>query len=288
MTQSLIPYEDVSSMLKLSMLVYNYGKDFTLKNNEDIEGFVQNLKNKNFNDDGISLSNIRKNALVELSNECPHGKVIKFIDDKDSDLQAIITVSETKKRISIVFRGSESIKDWYYDLYVFKQNLDTGAKVHKGFYTQLMKNNNYNNLIAIVKAQLALHSDYSIFVSGHSLGAALSTLFGYLLSYEVEHDIVVISFASPRVGDKVWKKTFTEKTNLKHIRVTNNHDIVTSAPLINYEHVGDVIHLKPLKYKVFKDFSYNKYWYYSLFKNHSISDHNCDLYYAHLLINKWD
>ena len=287
MSNSLISHEDVSNMLKMSMLVYNYGKDFQLKENEDIEHFVNNLKNSDEHKNNVSLSNIRKNALIDLSKECPHGKIIKFINDDETDLQVVVSVSETKKRISVVFRGSESVKDWYYDLYIFKQQLDTGAKVHKGFYTQLVKNGNYGKLTKIIKEQLNIHNDYSIYVSGHSLGGALCTLFGYLLAHEIENHVTVISFASPRVGDTVWKNTFTNKTNLKHIRVTNYHDIVTAAPIINYKHVGHVIHLKPLDFKIYSDFSYNMCWYYSLFKNHSISDHNCDLYYARLLINKW-
>ena len=36
----------------------------------------------------------------------------------------MVSISETKKRISVIFRGSESVKDWYYDLYIFKQLLD--------------------------------------------------------------------------------------------------------------------------------------------------------------------
>lgn len=284
---STISHEDVSNMLKLSMLVYNYGKNFELKNNEDIEHFVKNLKNCEDHKNDESMSNIRRNALIDLSEECPHGKILTFINDTDTDLQAVVTVSETKKRISIIFRGSESIKDWYYDLYIFKQKLDTGARVHKGFYTQLTKNDNYSKLVGEIRSQLEQTPDYSIYVSGHSLGGALCTLFGYLLAHEIENHVTVVSFASPRIGDTVWKNTFTNKENLKHIRVTNDHDIVTSAPLINYKHVGDVIHLKPLKFKTFDDFSYNMCWQYSLLKNHSIRDHNCDLYYAHLLINKW-
>mgnify|MGYP001303819530 CR=1 FL=1 len=78
MSNSLILHEDVSNMLKMSMLVYNYGKDFQLKENEDIEHFVNNLKNSDEHKNNVSLSNIRKNALIDLSKECPHGKIIKF------------------------------------------------------------------------------------------------------------------------------------------------------------------------------------------------------------------
>ena len=45
-----------------------------------------------------------------------HGKIVEFINDPETDLQAAITLSETKKTITVVFRGSESRSDWFYDL----------------------------------------------------------------------------------------------------------------------------------------------------------------------------
>ena len=55
-------------------------------------------------------------------------------------------------------------------------------------------------------------------------GAALSTLFGYMISREFSNtDITVVSFASPRVGDNGWKKHFDDADNLTHYRILNQH-----------------------------------------------------------------
>ena len=54
--------------------------------------------------------------------------------------------------------------------------------VHRGFYNQLTSNNNHDKLTTKVKELLKEHPDYNIYVCGHSLGGALCTLYGYMLS----------------------------------------------------------------------------------------------------------
>lgn len=43
--REIIPHNDALNMLELSMLVYNYGKNFRLKKKEDIDSFITNIKN---------------------------------------------------------------------------------------------------------------------------------------------------------------------------------------------------------------------------------------------------
>lgn len=281
--QKIIPHDDVLNMIELSMLVYNYGKDFTLKKNEDIDSLIANIKEADLSDVG----EIRKKALVRLSNDCPHGNVITFIDNSNSDLQCVITKSETKKRITVVFRGSESLSDWYYDLSFFKTYLEKQkVYVHSGFYKQLTYGHEFTKIKNTIKMELVKNPDYEIFVTGHSLGGALCTLCGFLLSYEIKNDIQVISFASPRVGDSKWKRVFDSRANLSHYRVTNRRDIVTAAPMAWFEHVGDNIRVKDDCYKWFPNYSYS-WWDFSLFKCNSITDHDCDLYYERIMKNAW-
>ena len=55
-----------------------------------------------------------------MENYSPNGTVEEFIDDHESGLKVGITHSGTYKRICVVFRGSDSLIDWYYDLKVLK------------------------------------------------------------------------------------------------------------------------------------------------------------------------
>ena len=106
-----------------TLLIYNYGKTFTTSDpSETIESFV----NKSIDDGSIhtiGLSDTRKAAIMELKQIAPNGRVHTFIDDRTTDLQIGITINDEQKHLAVVFRGSESLKDWYYDLQVYKMNL---------------------------------------------------------------------------------------------------------------------------------------------------------------------
>ena len=132
------------------------------------------------------------------------------------------------------------------------------------------------------------YPDNEVIITGHSLGGALSVLFGYQISNELRKTAIkVISFASPRVGNYYFKKDFDNILNLTHYRVTNNHDLVTSTPMLGYCHVGKNIHLGCNYYEYYDNYNYNRWWKYSLFNCWSIRDHNIDLYYKNLEKNTW-
>ena len=282
-----ISHHTMLDLLRVTLLVYNYGKHFTVKNmDETIEEFVSELKEEN-KLDKLNLDSVKKNVLIEISENVPTGKLHKFINDPYTDIQVGIAVSEGKKRITVVFRGSESLSDWYYDLMVFKHKLKENIYVHSGFYKQLTSNSVYDELVENIKTILKEHPDFDIYVTGHSLGGALSTLFGYMLANSIENNVNVVSFASPRVGNYEWKKSFEETKNLIHYRITNKRDIVTAFPMYKYYHVGTNIQLSDEKYKIYKDSSEKKWYAETFFTCWSASEHNCELYYTRMNDNKW-
>ena len=284
-SQKLITHKEVNDLLCLTMLVYNYGKTFKFDENQDVESFMNQMKENPDKLEDLGLNETRKEAFLYLCNGAPHGKILKFISCQETDLQVGITISEVQKRITVVFRGSESKSDWWYDLQVFKKQLDNDIYVHSGFYKQLFSV--YAELEKFVLRKINNNPNYDIYITGHSLGAALSTLFGYLLSSKTNKKITVVSFASPRVGNKEWKKDFESKENLTHYRITNNRDIVTALPMWDYHHVGINLQLFEDCYKIHYNESYNKFWEYSIFRCFSPGDHDCDLYYKNLLKNVW-
>ena len=79
-----------------------------------------------------------------------------------------------------------------------------------------------------------------------------------------------------------------KKTNLTHYRISNDRDIITAAPMINFQHVGTNISLSDDQYEVFYNYSYNTWWKFSLFHCWKVSDHYMDVYYNRLLKHKWD
>jgi len=287
----LIDYNDVLDMLSLTFLIYDYGKTVPYVVGDTIEQFVSrmNVTDESKINDESKLSDEKQNAVKHITENIIDGNIKEFISDEDTDLQAGITISDMNKRITIIFRGSESAYDWYYDINFIKKRINKKENVcvHSGFYNQLTTNNNHEKLTTKVKELLKEHPDYNIYVCGHSLGGALCTLYGYMLSNEISQHVTVVSFASPRVGNYGWKQSFKSKSNLTHYRITNSNDIVTAFPSILYYHVGKNIRLEK---NVSPTFFLNKkcsWWDYSPFKCHSITDHYCGEYYKHLTAIKW-
>ena len=141
----------------------------------------------------------------------------------------------------VAFRGSEArlregdkdprhvIADWLADLDFLPEPWDHGGNVHRGF----------KNALQEVWPELEGHiaklqkNNRKIWMTGHSLGAALATLaadrYGNIQG--------IYTYGSPRVGDQEFKDDF----NVNAYRFANNSDIVTKVPPANmYCHVGEL------------------------------------------------
>lgn len=252
-----LEYVNVVQLIRLPILIYDYHKSFKYESVREIGNDTTKL-------------------LANMSNYAPNGKVKLFIDDRDSGLQVGITNSQKQKRICVVFRGSEERLDWYHNVLVRKRKIGPqNIHVHRGFYRQLYENGNYERIVHVLQSEIAKHPSYDVFVLGHSLGGGLSTLFGYMFAMEAASKTInVVSFASPRVGNKSFKNAFEGLPNLHHFRFTNKRDVVPAIPMLRYHHVGAHIHMDG---KWFKKGDGN-----TLFKSWSIRDHSIDSYYDSL------
>ena len=280
MNRTLPTHAEITNFAKLTLLVYEYGKAYEVDRKTTIEEFVADVVENNEQD------NCRMDVINDLAKSSPHGRVHKFFSNPNTDLQVGITISETNNRICVVFRGSESKYDWYYDLAFFKTHVHDDVYVHGGFHTQLHTDCMYDQITIELKDLLRHNPDYDIYVTGHNLGGALSTLYGYELSREIPNKITVVSFASPRVGNTPFKRAFDTQSNLNHYRITNKRDIVTAAPNINFTHVGINITLTDKKYAIFYNYDY-PWYYFTFFTCWSIGEHSMDVYYNRLKKNIW-
>ena len=106
---------------------------------KNLENFLTNNKNNS----NLSESDIEK--LNEIKERSKDGEIIKFFTNK-ADLQCAITKNSNEKRYTLVFRGTESLWDWIYNLIVFKKKLRDNIYIHRGFYKQLTYNNTFDNI----------------------------------------------------------------------------------------------------------------------------------------------
>ena len=219
---NVINHSTVKDLLGLTMLVYDYSKTFLLENGETVENFVS--KNMDSDDEELDLdvTDERKDALEQLSKRSPKGKVVKFVSDPVTDIQAGITISEMNKRITVVFRGSESKSDWYYDLMVLKkrilkENYDD-VYVHSGFYKQLHDTDVYSQLTDTLTELKDANPDMLYILV--TVWVRLYLLCLVLKSHKFKRKINVVSFASPRIGNK-GRKAFDKKE--KFITPQNFH-----------------------------------------------------------------
>jgi predicted lipase len=165
--------------------------------------------------------------------------------------------------IIIAFRGTDSYQDWIYNLSRWKSSFlteDDGIEVHTGFLNHMK--DIYNDVTYEIQRVCAnsIHLLQTVHITGHSLGGAVSVLYGAKLSQENPGlDIHVTTFGAPRVGNKKFKAWVQQAPKLYMNRIHNSWDIVTHLPYFGYVHVGKSLHIMTTVSK------------FRMLKNHSIS-----------------
>jgi hypothetical protein len=157
-------------------------------------------------------------------------KLIRTFNDPTTDTQAFL--ARNKDFAVLAFRGTEVTKpkDVLTDL-----KASRAGDVHGGFLAA------YKSVSTDIMKSLA-GLDVPLYVTGHSLGAALAVVATYNLENDNDYPqfrrviAACYTFGSPRVGNR--KYDFRAPI----YRVVNTTDIVTAIPLLamGYVHIGDV------------------------------------------------
>ena len=125
------------------------------------------------------------------------------------------------------FRGTEVTQksDILADLKAGKNIEACGGKVHVGFKGEINK--------VWPAIEKAIANIDTLYLTGHSLGAAMATIAASRMQSKVT---ALITFGSPRVGNQ----EFVSSLNVTHYRVQNNCDDVTKVPfrLSGFRHHG--------------------------------------------------
>jgi hypothetical protein len=253
------------ALLSLPKTAKNVLDDFK-NNSERIKTFIELFGSGELNTKAIQ-------KLLEAGND---GQLLCLDDDFSStemfgnktELTWAITINHKLKRITVIFRGSCVFRDFIIDGTLHTKPLYlNGVKsekplgnVHTGFYDYLYeKTQRGSDERDISKSEAIMgklhelfgqYKDYRLYVTGHSLGAALSTLFAFRAADNAgipNKPVINVSFASPFVGDQKFRDEFQKREIMgliRHVRVSNEDDAVPLVPpctlpfLVPYKHVG--------------------------------------------------
>jgi len=140
------------------------------------------------------------------------------------------------------FRGSSDIQNWIEDVTAIKTPPGQAfpglpnSRVEVGFWTYW--NSVKSCVTSAIKNLRSAHPTYSTFTTGHSLGAAASTLAAMDMIVNLGMPgVQVLNYGQPRVGNQDFA-TNTHKYISGLQRMVDNKDIVPSVPpqALGYEH----------------------------------------------------
>ncbi|CAB9513669.1 Phospholipase A1 [Seminavis robusta] len=179
-------------------------------------------------------------------------------DNIETELVYAICVDTARRRITVIFRGCSTRKDWTIcATNILKEQLNPLFRldlenqqpeyiaIHSGYCDYLFNANNqasgvskFEELATRLEALQQEYPGYRIYVTGHSLGAALATVFSFQAAAtgrpkQQQDAISVINFASPMVGNLAFETAFRQleaEGKIRCLRITNHFDIFTQLP----------------------------------------------------------
>jgi hypothetical protein len=197
-----------------------------------------------------------------------------------------ISVNRKEKTIMLVFRGAITRSDWNHVLrwwtvavknpieadYPNKHHL---LKLHRGFHRYLfrVRKDTHKSKYDEIAAKIAFYGkrlgkDYRLIVTGHSLGAALSTIFSFFASLEERFTrngpVQVVNFGSPKVAAYQFADAVRHQEDIGKLRIArfrNTNDVATHLPGVplklsrrgsRYYHVGLDIELPYVRCDLFR------------------------------------
>jgi hypothetical protein len=162
-----------------------------------------------------------------------------FYEEKSCDCQ--VYVWNANKKIFVIFRGTEHIKDLIVDIDVRTEPLEIKSntehinpvRIHQGFHRQFFSIE--DRLTNFIKKSVDDGST-EMFVSGHSLGGALASIATYYYSkLYPQLYIETYTYGSPRVGDEEFAN---DKCHKNGYRVFNYYDPIPMIPITSrFQHV---------------------------------------------------
>lgn len=274
-----------------------------LKNNF---GLLKNHFADHFEDPTLVMESL--DQMTEMANQeeeeesslsSPPPLTLQHFDDRHQEHEMVYAVAKNdlKKRITVVFRGTDNdlafYTNWATNINAWKTAVAMPASlkgkvgdkeqvwIHSGFYNYLFNKTfddsddpnlvKFEEVMAHVEALLQENPGYKLYVTGHSLGAALATVAAFFMACRpgIPQPVSCINFASPRVGDEAFLsaiQVLEQDGAIRICRVVNDNDSIAFVPMFYYKHVGFQVRLYKggdyptlITYPKVNDSWYNRY-----------------------------
>ena len=151
----------------------------------------------------------------------------EFIVNDVSGLEVLILANDDV--LIIAFQGSKQLIDWFANFTFFQTDATPyglPGKIHQGFTSMLE-----SEWSAIVRTVEEFHTNNQpVWITGHSLGAALGTLTAARLAISGYPIAPLYTHAAPRVGNTEFAEELFRLVSQRHFRFVNEEDIVPRLP----------------------------------------------------------
>ena len=168
-----------------------------------------------------------------------------------------VMILSSASYIAVVFAGTDDLRTMLTDTDIMMkpfgpldENGDSillpgPARVHAGFDNAVFSHGLFDTILEILKQLLLLHP--TLFVTGHSLGAADAILTAVALSLHLsDARISCINFGCPATGNWYWRNILQNNLpNLSIWRLVHGWDVVPRLPQYPFEHVGHTVQMNP-------------------------------------------
>lgn len=234
-----------------------------------------------------TLSNYAYKDISVFQQQFP-SYTVQYVSNNGSDAYIL----EDAHDFIVVCRGTEvkQFSDVRADLSISRTTMDK-IKLHIGF-------NHYVDHVwdqIMAGGKHACWKEKSVWITGHSLGAAMATIIAYRFAMHTALSTpkALFTYGSPRVGNKAFVNV-TNALPYPHHRWVNDGDIVTKIPFAPwFYHSGTMHHIDANGY-VTPFYKKASLWYRikNLIKSHGIvrmlyqdtQDHSSDLYRNYLAL----
>lgn len=177
----------------------------------------------------------------------------RSVSDRQGNVVARILWKPNKKEVIVLFRGTQSLRDWLINFCLFPQKQTHGdrrVRVHFGYNHLLTQKaqlgDSADSIYQAISDRLSplIESGKRVTLTGHSSGGAMAVLAAQRLEQDFKGSVKrVVTFGQPSTGYRSFYKQYL--LHRRTYRICCGLDIVTFLPPLPglFKHVGRTLWL---------------------------------------------